>query len=83
MYLEWEEALKYGGNEIWIDWLDWRIRVVEKDLDGIVDSARRAYNALDGDETTKLRVFWRVAVAFRDAGYTERAMAAFQAQAEL
>ncbi|KAK7694898.1 hypothetical protein QCA50_002086 [Cerrena zonata] len=80
---EWEEALKYGGNEIWLDWLDWRIRRVERDLDGIVESAKRAYAVLGMDEMTRLRVFWRVAVAFSDAGYTERAMAAFQAQAEL
>lgn len=66
-----------------MDWLDWRIRRVERDLDGIVGSARRANAALGADEITKLRVFWRVAVAFRDAGYMERAMAAFQAQAEL
>ncbi|CAL1695334.1 unnamed protein product [Somion occarium] len=80
---EWEVALRDGGKDIYIEWLDWRIRRTEKDLDGIVQSARRVYTALKDDEVAKLSAFWRVAIAFRDAGYTERAMALFQAQAEL
>ncbi|KAI0936623.1 hypothetical protein AcW1_000813 [Taiwanofungus camphoratus] len=83
---EWENALKVGGVEMWMEWLDWRVRRGEKGVDGIVEDARRVLNALDageGEEIGKLRVLWRVAVAFRDAGFVERANALFQAQAEL
>lgn len=80
---EWEDALKVGGIEMWIEWLDWRIRKVEKGMDGVVEDAKRVLAAVRGDETGMLRVLWRVAVGFRDAGYIERANALFQAQAEL
>ncbi|OCH96207.1 DUF1740-domain-containing protein [Obba rivulosa] len=82
---EWEEALKVGGIDLWIEWLDWRIRRADDGVDGIVDDARRALHSLsdsEADEVGKLRIFWRVAVAFREAGYVERATALFQAQAE-
>lgn len=72
---EWENALKVGGVEMWMEWLDWRVRRGEKGVDGIVEDARRVLNALDageGEEIGKLRVLWRVAVAFRDAGMSCR-----------
>ncbi|KAJ3569428.1 hypothetical protein NP233_g5061 [Leucocoprinus birnbaumii] len=84
---EWEEALKVGGTEIWMEWLEWRIRSM-KNMDGLLTEVLRVYSAFDKDEgefgeLAKLRVFWRVAVLYRDAGFTEKAMAMFQAQAEL
>ncbi|KAH9837066.1 NRDE-2, necessary for RNA interference-domain-containing protein [Rhodofomes roseus] len=80
---EWEDALKVGGIEMWMEWLDWRIRKGEKGVEGIVEDAKRVLGAVIGDEIGMLRVLWRVAVGFRDAGYVERATALFQAQAEL
>ncbi|KAH9937158.1 NRDE-2, necessary for RNA interference-domain-containing protein [Fomitopsis serialis] len=80
---EWEDALKVGGIEMWIEWLDWRIRRAEKGVEGIVEDAKRVLGAVCGDEIGMLRALWRVAVGFRDAGYVERANALFQAQAEL
>lgn len=80
---EWEDALKVGGIEMWIDWLDWRIRKAEKGMDGVVDDAKRVFAAIHRDEIGMLRVQWRTAIGFRDAGYIERANALFQAQAEL
>ncbi|PCH33837.1 hypothetical protein WOLCODRAFT_61797 [Wolfiporia cocos MD-104 SS10] len=80
---EWEDAVKTGGTEIWIEWLDWRIRRGEKGMDGIVEDGTRVLAAIDeAEEVARLRIVWRVAVAFRDAGYVERANALFQAQAE-
>ncbi|KAF5356140.1 hypothetical protein D9756_004075 [Leucocoprinus leucothites] len=84
---EWEDALKVGGTEIWMEWLEWRIRSM-RSIDGILDEVSRIYLALDENggefgELAKLRVFWRIAVLYRGAGFTERAMAMFQAQAEL
>ncbi|TFK36838.1 NRDE-2, necessary for RNA interference-domain-containing protein [Crucibulum laeve] len=83
---EWEDALKVGGVEIWMEWLEWRIRKGSKGLDGIMEDALRAMEAMGAGEEReieRLRIFWRCAVAFRNAGFTERAMAMFQAQAEL
>ncbi|KDQ63400.1 hypothetical protein JAAARDRAFT_147686 [Jaapia argillacea MUCL 33604] len=80
---EWEDAIKVGNVEIWMEWLDWRIKKAGKGLDGLVGDAERILRALQGDEMGQLRVMWRVAVAFWHAGYMERAMALFQAQAEL
>ncbi|KAL4070834.1 NRDE-2, necessary for RNA interference-domain-containing protein [Scleroderma citrinum] len=84
--VEWEEALKLGGIEIWMEWLEWRIRKNAESIDSLVTDASRALQALgnsEGSEIDKLRVVWRVAVAFQEAGFHERAIALFQAQAEL
>ena len=81
---EWEDALKVGGIDIWMEWLEFRIRKATGGISGIVEDAERALVALaDDDETGRLRVFWRVAIVLQNAGYTERATAMFQAQAEL
>ncbi|XP_006454634.1 hypothetical protein AGABI2DRAFT_114375 [Agaricus bisporus var. bisporus H97] len=85
---EWEETLKAGGTEIWMEWLEWRIRSCTKIVDDLVEDVLRVYAALDNDigeaqELSKLRVFWRLATVYRNAGFTEKAMAMFQAQAEL
>ncbi|EKM61215.1 uncharacterized protein PHACADRAFT_84015 [Phanerochaete carnosa HHB-10118-sp] len=83
LYEEWEDALTIGNAELWMAWQDWRIRIPRNGIDGVVTDADRVLSVLERDEVEKLRVFWRVAVAFRDAGYSERALALFQAQAEL
>ncbi|KAG5718792.1 UPF0614 protein [Termitomyces sp. T112] len=83
---EWEEALKIGGVEIWMEWLEWRIRHAAKGVDGVVEDIIRMFGVLgqsEQDELAKVRAFWRVAVVFQRAGYVERATALFQAQAEL
>ncbi|KAG6862421.1 hypothetical protein C0995_011861 [Termitomyces sp. Mi166 len=83
---EWEEALKIGGVEIWMEWLEWRIRQAASGVDGVIEDVIRMFGVLsqsEQDELAKVRVFWRVAVVFQRAGYVERATALFQAQAEL
>ncbi|KIJ68583.1 hypothetical protein HYDPIDRAFT_24843 [Hydnomerulius pinastri MD-312] len=83
---EWEDALKLGGIEVWMEWLEWRVRKSVEGIDAVVSDATRALRALGNSEEgeiDKLRVVWRVAVAFQEAGFYERATALFQAQAEL
>ncbi|KAK0464952.1 NRDE-2, necessary for RNA interference-domain-containing protein [Desarmillaria tabescens] len=80
---EWEDAFKLGGIEIWMEWLEWKIRNETNGIDHIVDVAKRVLDALGDDEVSKVRVFWRSATALRAAGFVERATALFQAQAEL
>lgn len=78
--------MKLGGIEIWMEWLEWRIRTVAGGVDTLVTDATRVLRALGSSgsrEIDKLRVVWRVAVAFQQAGYYERTTALFQAQAEL
>lgn len=68
---EWEEALKLGGIEVWMEWLEWRIRTTVGGIDTLVTDATRILNALghsEGSEVDELRVIWRVAVAFQQAG---------------
>ncbi|KAF9229150.1 hypothetical protein BS17DRAFT_771093 [Gyrodon lividus] len=83
---EWEDALKLGGIDIWMEWVEWRIRKSGQGIDAVVSDATRALKALgnsEDSEVDKLRIVWRVAVAFQEAGFYERATALFQAQAEL
>ncbi|KAG5636350.1 hypothetical protein H0H81_008346 [Sphagnurus paluster] len=68
---EWEEALKLGGIEIWMEWLEWRIRQAINGVDGVAEDAVRVLGVLGDselDELAKVRVFWRVAVVFQRAG---------------
>ncbi|KAH0838206.1 NRDE-2, necessary for RNA interference-domain-containing protein [Lanmaoa asiatica] len=68
---EWEDALKLGGIGIWMEWLEWRIRTFVGGIDQVVWDATRALKALDGSEDgelDRLRIVWRVAVAFQEAG---------------
>lgn len=65
---EWEKALNIGNTELWMSWLDWRIRTPQNGLDGLIRDAERVLFAMGKDEVAALRVFWRVAIAFRDAG---------------
>lgn len=66
---EWEDALKTDDVDLWIEWLDWRVRRV-RSIENIVGDAQRVLFAFGrtNDEIGSLRVLWRVAVAFRDAG---------------
>lgn len=69
---EWDIALKGGGIEIWMEWLEWRIRTMQN-MNGLLDEISRVYSAFNtGEEPVgelaKLRVFWRVAVLYKDAG---------------
>lgn len=69
--VEWEEALKLGGIEIWMEWLEWRIRKSAESIESVVTDASRALQALgnsEDSEVDKLRVVWRVAVAFQETG---------------
>jgi NRDE-2, necessary for RNA interference len=68
---EWEDALKVGGVDIQLEWLEWKIRNGNKGIDGILESAARALTSLGiGEEADigKVRIFWRVAVAIKNAG---------------
>lgn len=84
---EWEDAFKVGGIELWMEWLEWRIAKEKDGINGVIEAAIRVLEALGNQdeepELSKVRVFWRVAVACQQAGFTERATAMFQAQAEL
>ena len=68
---EWEGALKLGGIDIWMEWLEWRIRTSVGGIDQVVRDATRALKALGNSEDSeldRLRIVWRVAVAFQEAG---------------
>lgn len=68
---EWEDALKLGGIDVWMEWLEWRIRTCVGGIDQVVWDATRALKALDGSEDSelgRLRVVWRVAIALQEAG---------------
>ncbi|KAF8575509.1 hypothetical protein K439DRAFT_1398173 [Ramaria rubella] len=94
---EWDEAVKeLGGkgiddtggsgarNTMWEEWLRWRIRSAGRatGVEGIIEDARRVIENIDG-ETSKVKVLWRTAAILKEAGFSERAMGIFQAQAEL
>ena len=68
---EWEVALKVGGVDLGIEWLDWRIGRAINGIDGVLEDARRIMETLgheEEDEIGKVRIFWRAAVAFHNAG---------------
>jgi hypothetical protein len=68
---EWEDALQVGGIELWMEWLEWKIRKGSEGINGVVEDARRVLGAQGADEESeigKVRVFWRVAAAFQNAG---------------
>lgn len=69
LYAEWERALETPGTELWIQWLDWRIRVAPRGVEGVSDDAQRVFAGLPTDDYSgRIRAFWRIAIAFRDAG---------------
>lgn len=68
---EWESSFKDGGVEILMEWLEWQTRKGQNGMDGVVDSAVRALDRLGSDEEAevgKIRIFWRVALAMKNAG---------------
>ncbi|THH18087.1 hypothetical protein EW146_g2843 [Bondarzewia mesenterica] len=79
---EWERALRTNDVEIWHAWLEWRIRKGDGGIDGMVENVLKVLSMSKSD-LDRLRVSWRVAIAFHQSGFVERAMALFQAQAEL
>ncbi|KAH9047585.1 DUF1740-domain-containing protein [Lactarius hengduanensis] len=79
---EWEKALTTRDINIYLAWLDWRIRSGADGQDGALEATIRVL-ASATSELEKLRVFWRWSYALRQAGFTERSMALFQAQADL
>jgi hypothetical protein len=68
---EWNDALKIGGTELQMEWLEWRIMNGSNGVDGVVESAVKAAASLRGDdesEVAKVRIFWRMTIAIRSAG---------------
>jgi hypothetical protein len=68
---EWEDALRVGGADIWMEWLEWRMRNGSKGVNGAVDDGIRMLNAFgtrEEDEVGKVRAFCRIAVLFQQAG---------------
>lgn len=68
---EWEDVLKIGAADVWMEWLEWRIRNAAKGIDGVVQDAQRAlrnFGDSEVEEMAKLRVVWRVAVVLQNAG---------------
>jgi hypothetical protein len=81
---EWQDALRAVPTpDAIMEWFDWRIRTAKDGAEGMVGDAIKAMSLMRQDEVGMLRVFFRLAIAFQLAGYTERATAMFQAQAEL
>ncbi|KAL5534334.1 hypothetical protein ACEPAG_796 [Sanghuangporus baumii] len=86
---EWRKALKaIPTADMHVEWLDWTIRSTP-DFSAVVEYAIEATNLVSnigaGEDAdfAKLRVFWRIATFFRQAGYVERGFSLLQAQAEL
>jgi len=64
---EWEKALTTGDINISLAWLDWRIRNGSRGVDGILEAATRVLASAES-ELERLRVFWRLTCALRQAG---------------
>lgn len=64
---EWEKALTAGDINLFLAWLDWRIRNGSRGVDGILEAATRVL-ASGASELERLRVFWRLTCALRQAG---------------
>ncbi|KAI0321133.1 NRDE-2, necessary for RNA interference-domain-containing protein [Amylostereum chailletii] len=79
---EWEAGFRFNDPDIRMGWLEWRTRRRVEGFNGVLEDAVRMLSA-SSNELDKLRIFWRVAVVMRHAGFHERAMALFQAQGEL
>ncbi|KAG6851218.1 hypothetical protein H0H93_015228 [Arthromyces matolae] len=77
---EWEDAFKLGGADIWMEWLEWRIRQAENGVDGVIEDAVRLFRALGSDDDGELA---KLCLNSNWKGFVERATGMFQAQAEL
>lgn len=64
---EWEVALAAGDINVFLAWLDWRIRSGSDGVDGILEGAIRVLTCITS-ELERLRVFWRLTCALRQAG---------------
>lgn len=64
---EWEKALITGDINIYLAWLDWRIRSGSDGQDGALEATIRVL-ASATSELERLRVFWRWTYALRQAG---------------
>lgn len=65
---KWEEALaKVGDVDMWMEWVNWRVRTTPEGMDDCIECVKRAMAAVDV-EVGKVRLFWRIAVLFREAG---------------
>jgi hypothetical protein len=64
---EWEKALTIGDINIYLAWLDWRIRNGSDGIDGVLQAATRVL-VFARSEPERLRVFWRLTCALRQAG---------------
>jgi hypothetical protein len=64
---EWEKALTTGDINIRLAWLDWRIRTGSEGVDGMLQAATRVLE-FAASEVERLRIFWRLACALRQAG---------------
>ena len=67
---EWEKALTRGDFNIFLAWLDWRIRNGSRGVDGILEAAIRVLTSTT-NELERLRVFWRLSCALRQAGVSD------------
>ncbi len=64
---EWGKALTKGDINIFLAWLDWRVRDGSRGVDGILEAATRVL-ASAVNELERLRLFWRLTCALRQAG---------------
>ena len=67
---EWEKTLTAGDINIFLAWLDWRIRNGFRGVEGILEAAVRVL-ASAASELERLRVFWRLTCALRQAGMSD------------
>ena len=67
---EWERALTTRDFNIFLAWLDWRIRNGSRGVDGILEASIRVL-AFAMSELERLRVFWRLCYALRQAGMSD------------
>lgn len=63
---EWEDALKLQSGDIYLEWLDWRANAGSS-VEDMISAAARVLGIV-GDERSKLRVLWRIALYFKHAG---------------
>ena len=64
---EWEKALTTGDINIYLAWLDWRIRSGTDGQDGALEATIRVL-ASATNELERLKVFWRWTYELRQAG---------------
>ena len=72
---EWETALGVCPSaNLWVEWVDWRLRRGTDGLEDALKDVERAIRRVDqglvgaDSDRQKLRIFWRLAVFFKQAG---------------